>query len=245
MQDEAERARVALATGAGVVAVALGSGMSLPGNWAFNPRVMAIHAETLAIDQVRDVFPSTTRMVIFTGELERTLYTAMVAEASRRRLNYLTRRSGEHLDFELRRILTQKVDGEPREPRPMAPRGAIQTLIATHANLTPSTSTAEEAKRLFAIAQQEGITTTLGSIEQGVSKAKRRAGFGSRPASVSNSAVAAQVALVRAVDEAIIALTRIKESVQTLDEEQARLRRERDDLQAKIDLLRGALKDIE
>ncbi len=124
------------------------------------------------------------------------------------------------------------------------PIGGLKAFMQQHQNLSPTITSAEEGRRLFRLAQQLGIPTTLGSIQQYLSVAKRKAGIGSRPESLAPKHILDNVAIAGALEDAITRLQTIRGRADTVDEEIATLRKENADLKARIVLMRDAFKDL-
>jgi hypothetical protein len=142
------------------------------------------------------------------------------------------------------------VHAEPTEDRSAkaadgkVPLGGLKAFMEKHQNLSPALSNAEEGRRLFRLAQQLGVPTTLGSIQQYLSVAKRKAGIGSRPESLAPKHIVANVAIAGGLDAAIASLQAIRERADTVDKEIDDLRKENADLKARIVLMRDAFKDL-
>jgi hypothetical protein len=122
-------------------------------------------------------------------------------------------------------------------------RGSISAFILQYANLKDqSSSIAEESRRLFRIAQQKGIKTTVGSLAQQIRMLKRKHGYGSKPESLAPVQVRVEFGILTAVDTAIEALTGLRDAVQKMDANYAGVIAERDKLKARLDLLTEAFK---
>src|SRR5262250_2324450 len=70
-------------------------------------------------------------------------------------------------------------------PQPKPGHGSVNEFVKKHADLSPASSNAEEARRLLPLMKQAGITSTLGSISVAIGNLKRKGGRGSRPMSGS------------------------------------------------------------
>ncbi len=111
-----------------------------------------------------------------------------------------------------------------------APKGSISSLVQECADLNKGS--AEEARRLFRIAQSRGIPTTLGSLAQAITVQKRKGGRTEPPKSILTE----QQRAVGALTDAIINLELVKEYVErteTLNLE----------LTAKLNAFKALLKD--
>lgn len=89
-------------------------------------------------------------------------------------------------------------------PRAIAPKGSVQTLITTHSPALlkedPQMPQAEMGRRLFRIAQSEGIPTNFDSIVQGVRVWKRKHGVGERPPSATPIDTRARMTIDTAIE---------------------------------------------
>ena len=128
---------------------------------------------------------------------------------------------------------------ERKDGKKIAGRGVIKQFVIQHANLR--NSAAEEGRRLFDLAKQYGITTTIASLQQAVSNRKRDLGAGDIPASVSKARAqeAPHKTLLRDVDNAIAAFQLLREHVENIVKENEELRKFKSDFQKKMKDLFG------
>jgi hypothetical protein len=115
-------------------------------------------------------------------------------------------------------------------------RGAVSTFIRKHVNL--KRGSAEEARRLFAIAQKEGVSTTVGSLAQAIGVLKRKGGLGDLPASLAPEPVTLSITM--AIDRAVEALNSIRQRAEELERDKDKIVRENDNLRASIQLMKEA-----
>jgi hypothetical protein len=189
-----------LSDGIGLAIIILGRGGDLPTDYAFHPQVKPIDGSKLSPRQIDLQMPVHTRIVIFgTGEkLRRDVFTSIHDVLKRRQLPYLLRESDEAVRASLADLLPEKpkqtstVQAKPEPPavveaKKIAARGTVMALITEHAAALLAEDSqmpaAEMARRLFRIAQDKGVPTTVQSLQQQVRQWKRTAGVGERPAS--------------------------------------------------------------
>src|SRR5882672_192244 len=259
-----ERARHALQHDGGVVTVILGNKAESPTDWTWHPRVHWIVASQLKRIDVPGAVPSNTKLMFFTDDINVAVFQPLHNERKRRRLPYMIRKDGSAVAAELARIFPNKVVSPPDAvfspalpaidaastngangsasaadaKRVTAEKGSVTAFLKQHADLTPKHSTAEEARRLFPLARAAGLPSTLASIEQAVRIMKRKAGFGSRPESVTPVHVTDTVAVSKALEQAIELLTAVKLRVESLDKDGDTIRSENEDLRTRIQLMK-------
>ena len=131
-----------------------------------------------------------------------------------------------------------------------AAKGSIAAFIKEHADLRKGS--AEEARRLFKIAQIQGVQTTLGSLAQGISTIKRKQGRGDIPVSAQpvevSRPVQAQTGLevaIAGLQAATQALQGIKATVEAMEAERAGWLKENEKLKTKLKLLAEAMAGLE
>lgn len=202
----------------GIAVVILAKGIELPKDFAFHPQILAYDSVDLPnyVDDLSEKIPSTARVVLIGGELPGDQFSTIRAALARRHLTYITRRNPVALDAALRQVLPTKkppvvdadvpANGNGNGARSAAPKGSLSELIK-EANL--SKGSAEEARRLFALAQSRGITTTVGSLQTGISNRKRREQVGG----VVKSVMSPQQKAVSVLDDAIMNLQLIRDYV--------------------------------
>jgi len=128
-------------------------------------------------------------------------------------------------------------------------RGSVTEFVLAHAHLDDARSSiADEARRLFKIAQQIGVKTTVASLAQSISVQKRKArthARPTRPAKKPAAPVARQdSSLLKTLDVAIGALADLRDDLIKIDKTHAALAKERDSLKARLDLLATAFKKL-
>jgi hypothetical protein len=210
-----DRITVDLSRGGTAVLIAPTSEYQVPDEWRLHPQVVPLTYAELAED-IHEKIPATAKILVTAERLPSPLYSALQTVVRRRTgLVHINRSTPEAVAEVLRALFkgAGKGNGELRVTK----RGALQGLIA-RADL--SKGSAEEARRLIKIAQTEGITTTLGSLAQGISVRKRKAGRGELPTSVRTPQMQALLVL----DQAIDGLKLIRDYVNDTEVENAALK---------------------
>jgi hypothetical protein len=240
----------------GVITVLLSKNVGCPPEYATHPRVYVVDATSLGPQDVAKAFPSNGKILITTQGLPQSFYHRLQTEL-RHRTNILTLyRPTEgsvknELDKRLKRddasklvnnageVVAAKTNGNgtalATQKHGNAPKGSIGALVAELDD--PSRSISEEGRRLFKIAQERGIPTTIGSVTQGVSKHRRTHGLGARPASAVPREVNKRLAALRVLDDAIAGLALVREYVETTEAENI-------ELKAKLDKARAAFAQL-
>jgi hypothetical protein len=265
-----EDAVKALQTQGGLVTVVLGKGVEAPSDWSYHPRVHWVLSGSINRQMVPGAIPTNTKLMLLTENIDGRVFQPIHDERKRRRLPYMIRKSAEAVADELKHLFPDKYVPAPTDkvfspmpdmkaPSPegsngngngtdqpsKAERGSLKKFLEENANLSASMSTAEEARRLFKMAQIAGLPTTVGSINQGITLMKRKRGLGSRPESATpRPEVSASVAVATALENAIIALQGVLEHVRKLDTTDDDLRKENEDLKTRIGLMKEAFAGI-
>lgn len=257
-----DSAIAALQKSGGLVTVVLGTGVDAPDEWGFHPRVHWLVARDVKRHAVAAAIPSNTRLLIFTENIHHQVYQPLQDERKRRRLPYLTKQSQGAVEDQLTKIfpktsapfnpippidVSKNGDSAPAaSAEPDRSRGFLKTFLEKHVDFSPAKSTAEEARRVFKLAQLEGVQTTLGSVTQGIAVLKRKRGIGSRPDSATaHQEVGDSVSIQIALEAAIAGLQAVLVRVKSLDTSDEGLRKENDDLRARIKLLKEAFGNID
>jgi hypothetical protein len=195
---------------------------------------------------VADQFPPNTRIVLIGGELPRLMFGLVRQAAERRQAPWLHRSNPAALGDVLAKMLAKPtVPGVPlAAPAPATPesegrrKGRVSDFIRAEADL--SKGSAEEARRLMGIAQQRGIATTFGSLSQAISQAKRKAGATGVPKSIQPASVKA----LNTLDESIAGLQLIREYVETVEQENLKLREEKEKLRVRLKRTLAAVQEL-
>jgi hypothetical protein len=208
----------------GMAVVILGKEFDIPSDYAYHPQVMALLADKLptSIEELSAKIPQTAKIVLIGGEIPGPQFGNLRTVFTRRSLTFVQRRNAMALEDALKNIVPIKnirpaVDqksasnGDQAKKKDMAPKGSIQTLVK-EADLNKGS--AEEARRLFGIAQQRGIPTTIPSLAQAIAVAKRKGGRTEPPRSI----MSAQQNALKTLDEAISGLQLIREYVAQTEE---------------------------
>jgi hypothetical protein len=237
-----ETPHVDLTTEPGVATVILGSGMELPDDYRHHPRVQAIDGADLPPDpaDILGLLPSQTRVVLVGGLLSRPVFAAFRTAMHRRRLIYVTRDSRTELKAAIDQVFAKKNAEPVRAPEPPQrealqkrgkgrPMGAVTKFVAAHANPNAQGVSAE-ARRLLALAQAEGLETTVDSLANAIGRWQGKQGYTSKrrraeAAAATQPAITPQAQLyamggdqekvLQLVDDAIAAFQLIREYVQT------------------------------
>jgi hypothetical protein len=269
-----EKEKVDMSEG-GIVALCLGNGYDQPTDYAYHPRVHTIVTKEVDVRRVGQgdgLLPSQTRLVVMTDHIPGTVYQLLQNEIRKRRVPFIYRKSASAVLMELKKLLPDKkengnananananangngtqseTDTDPTTsipgqtkgwPKAGVAHGALTAFVIEHADL--SKGSAEEGRRLFKMAQMAGLKTTLASITQAVSHRKRKVGRGDIPVSVSPQSATLRIG--SAIEEAIVALGRIKADAETLEMGKAEILKENETLKAKLQLLKEAFRNMD
>lgn len=254
----------ALRTSGGLVTVVLGTGVDAPTDWSLHPRVHWVVANELHRHDVPGAIPTNTKLMLITDNISGNVFQQIHDERKRRRMPYMIRKTGEAVAEALKDIFPTKVDipfnpaleavngnghgaaaapAEDGERKPMA-KGAVKTFVETNLDLSPEKTNAEEARRIFRLAQVHGIETTIGSVQQAITNYKRQQRAGSRPESLAPVHVIDSIAIAKALEDAIGVLSSVKARVEAMDAENEKLRKETDDMRTRIGLMRDAFQGL-
>jgi hypothetical protein len=245
---------ISLADG-GTITLVMSSDIDVPTDFAFHPAITVLDARKFTPADVPKCFGSNSKALITTPHLPQAFYQQLMMEVRRRKTVTMHMANKGAMEQGLKRILdTAKQNGTgtasagKSEKRAMAEKGSIKKFIDTNV-LDPSKSTAEEGKRLFRLAQEQGLTTTLGSITQAVSQYRRKHSQSARPASLDSPDLTGQVGgilLIERVQEsmrtALKALDELKKWVGGVDTELETARKNMETVHALADLARGLKK---
>jgi len=224
----------------GTVTLLLAKGVDCPSEYLHHPMVHVLDATAFTPADVSRCFPSNSRAIILTRNLPKRFYDSLQVELRRRKAVYLYRPTMGSIENELMKIVATAhppsngngasvTVGEAAkitevkvsaEKRALAAKGSIQALAA---QADPTKSTAEEARRLFGIAKAQGITTTLGSLTQSISKFKRKHGLTDRPASAVPPETNTRLRALQVLDDAIAGLALVREYVEKVEGDNDRL----------------------
>lgn len=234
---------VSLADG-GVVTVLLGRGVDCPAEYLHHPCVRVVETEKFDTSDAERCFTSNSRAFLTTSGLPKRFYDRFQMEVRRRKSIVMYRPTTGSLENELRKIVATSrmmtehegsngngkgigtsTVGEAAKmtegvKKTIAPKNAIANLAS---QCDPKKSTAEEARRLFQVAQAQGLKTTLGSVTQAVSKYKRKHGMTDRPASAVAPEVNKRLSALRVLDDSIAGLALVREYVETVEAENQQL----------------------
>lgn len=218
---------ISLANG-GLAVVILAGDVQIPSDYDLNPQVLPFTMNQISGDEtfINQKIPSQTRVVLVSDHINKYVYDGLRNVLARRNVPCLLRKGQDSIANALSELFPNKKiilpanggKGEKQEEsKKHAPKGSLLTLIA-QADL--SKGTAEEARRLFRIAQLEGISTTLGSLSTGISNRKRKERRGEIPKSV----LSPQKQALRVLDEAIESLSLIRSYVESTEQENDELK---------------------
>lgn len=232
---------ISLAEG-GVVTLVLAKGVDCPAEYLHHPSVRVLEAAKFDASDVERCFTSNSRALITTANLPKPFYDRLQMEVRRRKTILMYRPTTGSIENELnkivatsRRVIEHAGNGngaglasvgetarvtEANGKKTMAPRNAIATLAQ---QADPSKSTGEEARRLFKVAQDNGIPTTVASISTAISSYKRKHGLSDRPSSAVPATVNKRLQALRVLDDAIAGLALVREYVETVETENAQL----------------------
>lgn len=237
-----ENALVNLSDGGSAVIITA-PGFDCPRPFNAHPQLCVLASADLPIhgSDIATQFPPNTRLVVIGGELPRPAFMAVRTVAERRHLPWLQRNDPAGLTAILAKVLAKTTGQEPAEAAPETDkrkRGPVAEFVQAEADLTKGA--AEEARRLFVIAQQRGLQTTLGSLSQAIGNAKRKAGATGVPKSI-------QPASVKALDtlqDSIAGLQLLTEYITTVEKENIQLRADRDAIKARLKKAQAMMQDL-
>ena len=134
---------------------------------------------------------------------------------------------------------------EPMPTSPKAAHGSITAFVLEHGDFSdPSVTSADEARRLFQLAKNHGVTTTVASLAQIVGLQKKQRAKPTRPPVRRAAETARPVPLLFALDAVMTAIGQLREAAIVMTNAHAAILRERDQLQAKVDRLSDAFKKL-
>lgn len=190
-----------------------------------HPRVQWIAAENgVPIPDVLAQVASNSKAFLLTSDIPTAIYDAVTNEARRRNLLYLNKRNPHALLTQLYDLFPrQRLEPETKESTggTDASRGRITRLVEEFPP-APGTSAAEHGRKLFAIAKERNIVSTLGSLEQATRIYQRKHSLGDRPASARPKDRVAEATAM--LDDAIAQLQLMREWVAETHAENVRLR---------------------
>lgn len=234
---------VDLSTG-GTCVVVLSRDYQLESDFSFHRQILPLSVDQLAgtKEEIEKKIPPTTKVVVLSDGIPGFTYQNLHAVFRRRGLVYIQRKNQESINQELKKLFPEKArattiashqvssngDGE-HKPKKIAGHGVIATLVAENVNLREAN--ASEAKRLFRIAQEQGITTTIASLAQAIAKHRRKSGS----TGVVKSAMSKQQQALAILDEAITNLGLIRDYVAETEQRNS-------DLEAKLETVAALFK---
>jgi hypothetical protein len=153
--------------------------------YATHPRVQWVPVNGRSHTELVNAIAPTSRFIVLGERISQQLYQYIAAEAKRRHGQMLHKGNTGAIRTMLRIIFPAEPAPElvpPTSPpatshdegKPKYQRGFVQAFLDTHP-FDATKSASDEGRRLFAIAQAEGITTTLASITQAILVRKKKA----------------------------------------------------------------------
>jgi len=106
-------------------------------------------------------------------------------------------------------LIERLAESLPPGKRQLAPRGSIQALVKAHYD--PSQPITSERTRLVALAREQGVITTSGSVDQTIRKLRRERGLSGTPPCLEAPASEGETVL-RTFDDAIAGLQLAREA---------------------------------
>jgi len=211
----------------GIITLLLADGVDCPAEYTNHPLVRVLEVGKFGVEDVEKCFASNSRLLITTPHMPQKFYERLQAEVHRRKAVWLFRKNAEAIEQEIDKYVRPvlkpasnnggaKIGDAVKNKNLIAPKGAIQELIAQD---DTNKSIAEESRRLFKIAQVKGITTTVSSIAQAISKKRRHGGQTARPASAVNPEVNKRLGVLKILDDAIAGFTLVREYVAKVEGE--------------------------
>lgn len=224
---------VNLTTSGGLAVVVLAERFELPEEFAHHAQVHPLTLADLAIDRegIERQIPKSTKMVVIGGELPTTTYATLRKVLERRAITYVHRRNPPAVRESLRAMLPERSEiAEPADeavveapvvavPSESAKRGAITEFVKARADL--GKGSAEEGRRVFALARAAGLTTTVGSVTQAIAILKRKGGRTETPRSLMSD----QARALTTLDDAIAGLALVREYVESVETLNGKLQR--------------------
>ncbi len=217
-----------------MVACVVGRGYGLPKELGMHPQLALFDGLAKYPTGALPPLPANTKALLYTDGLAMDRMQALKHEAQRRGIVYVNRGNIDAVNEVLRLWLRTGVKGghlnghEPAadvasespesapeggiEKKTIAPRGAISIELMKEADVRAPL--AQEARRLFDIARQRGITTTYGSVEQALRNHKRKTGAGSVPDSLLPASERAKLTALKTLDDAIAGLQLLRDWVE-------------------------------
>jgi hypothetical protein len=246
----AETQEISLKDG-GVIVVLLGDNHDneVDDDYRLNPMVHVVDARGLGTGDIDKCLPSNTKALVMTKDIPQNLYHRLKSELDRRKIVYVYRNGRAAIDDELRKhlkmtprpiALVPPADGKKK----IAPHGAVMQLIR-ESNLDYSKSTADEARRLFSVAQLQGIPSTFGSIAQAISKYKRTAGRGEIPQSVVGKDKSERLKAIEVLDQCMNMMTTLHGKLKTIYDFVEKTERVNETLTARLAMMRESFEQIE
>lgn len=252
-----EPAPIDMTSVGGIITVILSKDMPLPEPYDTNPQVFPLLGSDLPQmrDELSAKIPSNTKVVLIGGEIPSGVFGVLRRVLDARNLKYVARANPTALGAALRLVLSKDPEApppalttsiqiaakalddlnKPSSQLKLAPppqiRGSVSSLIA-EADLSKGSS--EEARRLFRLAQQRGITTTINSLTSGISNAKRKHGRSETPMSLMSP----QQVVLKTMDDAIAGFTLVREYVEGAEKRIA-------DMEAKIERLQSVFRSYQ
>lgn len=197
-----------------IAVLVLSKDYDIPEGYENNPRVLALKAADLThdSDQISKSIPTNTKIVLMTDGIPANTYQSLNAVFRRRNLPFVVRKNATALEVELAKIVPAKAE-TLTSPKSSLPLGSVRAFIEKEADLRKGS--AEEARRLLALATSRGIPTTFGSLAQTISKIKREKGYGEIP----NSVKSPQLQALKILDDALASLALIRDYVTSVENE--------------------------
>ena len=223
----------------------LGKGVDCPVDYLHHPCVRVLETAKFDTQDVEKCFISNNKAFLTTQGLPKRFYDRLMTEVRRRKTITMYRPTTGSLENELRKIVatsrmvTEHVassNGNGHAPgtatvgeaakitevakKTIAPKNAVANLAS---QCDPTKSTAEEARRLFKLAQEQGIQTTLGSVTQSIAKFKRKRGMTDRPGSAVAPEINKRLSALKVLDDSIAGLALVREYVESVESDNQKL----------------------
>jgi hypothetical protein len=183
------------------VAVFLGKGMTPTAPFSTHPQVQWLDAHRMSFNELQPLLPSKPKAFILTNGIEQSTYSKLAEHARNKNVFYLHRRSPDAVRYELYALLpkveqarrthvlplgvdapilptTDTIKAPAQMPTPAPPqKGHLQRFLDTQ-TIDFVLPRIQEATRLFAVAQQAGVQTTIGSIANAIAGRAKAVGQG-------------------------------------------------------------------
>lgn len=227
-----------------LVTVFLGKEQFAPPDFKDHPQVQYLTADNGSLDfrHLRDQVSPSCKVLITTDNIPQALFHQLVGFAKGTNRPYVHRKHPNAIAVQLAKYFpnaktkaTKLLDSNGDH---VPERGRIQALLDRHPPDLSKSST-DEARRLFAIAQQEGTPTTINSLATAISNRKRKEQRGDIPASARGGRRNKALEIKTELEDMQIRLGLMAEWVTDTEAENVRLRAKMDEMHRVLGVAAG------